>query len=161
MVWNEKSRYFNRNNSVNCGYSIILFWKLPGGESIDSLQKDYDGTNFKSYNDGDLIVIKGKITSQLDSTMDNQKVYEIQFDNSNLTVLSTQYVPSDGSDVLVELQITSLDGKEVPQVHIIYEKSAMIYYIGIGLFFIGIIVIIIGAVLKPKDKTKDKQKKDN
>jgi len=137
------------------GILIAVVGLLPtlNAKSAEDLDEDYDTDEhgFKSYDEGDTVVISGKITNKSESAAMDAYVYEID-DKGGF--LSSSDIGNEGDTVTVECEVKVMDlGAGATQEYL--EAKAVVnvmplIIIGIILLIIGIILMMIGIKKKKK-----------
>jgi hypothetical protein len=126
--------------------SLVLYSEASNAKSMLELIDDYDvkDLDFKSYDDGDEVVVKGEITEEQEA----YGLYSYQLDNAEFWINSNKELGDVGDEVVLtcEIQKESLFGV---QMEYLWAKSKMSGDEGSGPICLGVSIVglILGIVI--------------
>ena len=131
---------------------VIIFWVLPWWfpTPISDLSKNYDEGNFIDYREGETLVITGRITDEKNNFGGGmyQNLYKLN-NNDTIRLFSHNDIGDVGDEVCLEVVVDSYQDDEV--LYVEAEKMGSANYFWVGGALVGILLIIIGLILKRKD----------
>jgi len=130
---------------------MLVPWLYP--ISINEISESYSQGEFKDYDEGDTIIIKGKISKEVNNFGWglSKNLYKLDYEDE-IQIFSYDDIGDVDDEVTLEVKVWGRDGHEVLKI----EKTKMpdTYYIWISIAIIGIIIMIIGFSLKKIDLEK-------
>lgn len=128
------------------GILLALMGFLPSltAKSAKDMADDFDETTgeFKSYDEGDEVIVTGEITAETSSL----GVYSYELDNEEtVKIMVGEDIGDEGETVTLQCEVTELIGQERLEAKAKYQTFNIITILGIILLIVGIIVMIVGA----------------
>jgi len=124
---------------------MLVPWLYP--ISINEISNSYSQGEFKDYNEGDTIIIKGEISKEVNNFGWglSKNLYKLNY-KDEIQLFSYDDIGDVGDEVTLEVEVFERDGHEALKI----EKTKMpdTYYLWVSVAIFGIIIVIIGSFLK-------------
>jgi hypothetical protein len=143
------------------GTLVMVTEFLREVKTIDELKDDYDTTSgdFESYNEGDYVVVEGKITSEEDASLILENYYWYELDDSEFGFYSEDDIGNVGDTVTAKCKVITIKMMDTSVEYLEYSddhsEASNIFHITV--FIVGIILGIIFLLVGFKRRKKSIQ----